>query len=84
MSVTYSYLKNYQEEIQIAIKWIEAHKDDRCYKKVLNKVRSLKEHNLTLHSDFWSLAFDFIKENYPQTDSKVITGLSYIWEDQYA
>lgn len=83
MSITYSCLKDYQEEIQTAIKWIEAHKDDRNYKKVLNKVKSLKEYN-SLHSDYWSLAFDFIKKYYPQTDSKVITGLSYIWEDQYA
>lgn len=30
-----------------------------------------------MHSDRWSLCYDFLKENYPEATEAIVTGLTY-------
>ena len=34
-----------------------------------------------MHSDRWSLCYDFLKENYPEATGTIVTGLTYWLED---
>lgn len=67
---------NYTSEILAAQKFINEHKDDIALKELLVRARS---RNL-IHSDRWSMIYDFITEYYPNEPSIIITGLTYSCE----
>lgn len=83
MSINYNFLKDYETEVKLAMDFIHKHQTDSCYIRTIAQVKSLREQGRTLHSDYWSEAYDMIKKYYPTENSQIITGLSYIWEDRY-
>lgn len=63
----------YQDEIATARNFVI----DRNYdSNLLRFLENMKDESF-MHSDRWSMIYDFMKEYYPGQPSPIITGLSY-------
>lgn len=67
----------YDEEIQLAKKFYLDNIGDNNLRTFFNNIKN----SSLMHSEKWSLIFDYIKRNYPYVDGKVITGLVYLAEE---
>ena len=66
----------YEEEIDLAAEFRLAHAWDTNFSKFFTNIAN----SSLMHSERWSLIFDYMKRNYPNTDSRIITGLVYLSE----
>ena len=69
--------KLYANEIATAYKFLMDNKSDL---KLQNFIKDMQNKNM-IHSDRWSICYDFLNENYPNIDSSIVTGLAYYLED---
>lgn len=67
----------YQNEIATAHKFVIDHNYDS---NLLRFLENMKDESL-MHSDRWSMIYDFMKEYYPDQPGSIITGLAYLVED---
>ena len=56
-----------------AQKFINEHKDDIALNNLLARAR---DRNI-MHSDRWSMIYDYMAKNYPEVTGFIITGLTY-------
>ena len=68
----------YVNEIATAHQFVIAHNTDIKLQNFLHDMRFRKD---LMHSDRWSLCYDFLKENYPAAIGSIVTGLAYYLED---
>ena len=68
----------YANEIATAHQFVIAHNTDIKLQNFLYDMRFRKD---LMHSDRWSLCYNFLKENYPGTTGTIATGLAYYLED---
>lgn len=68
----------YANEIASAHLFVIEHNNDIDF---MNFLREMKENRDLLHSDRWSLIYDYMKENYPEVTGSIVTGLAYWVED---
>lgn len=66
----------YENEIDLAAEFRLDHLWDKNFIRFFTNIAS----SSLMHSERWSLIFDYMKRNYPDVDSKVITGLVYLSE----
>lgn len=69
--------KLYINEVATAYKFLIDNKDDL---KLQNFIKDMQNKKM-MHSDRWSICYDFLKENYPDIDGSIVTGLAYYLED---
>ena len=50
-------------------------------KNNLNFLREIRENKNLIHSDRWSLCYNYLAEHYPAATGSIITGLAYYLED---
>ena len=69
---------NYMSEIVSANQFIIDHSYDRELRVFINEM----QHNTKgwLHSDRWSVIYDWMQEHYPEAAGSLITGLCYYCE----
>lgn len=67
----------YANEMATAHQFIVEHNSDIDFIGFLEK---MKDPNL-MHSDRWSLIYDYMAEHYPSETGSLITGLAYYIED---
>lgn len=70
--------ENYINEMIIAKNFILDHKGDAGLMNLIERCKSPK----LLHSDRWSLIFDYFATYYPNVAGSVITGLAYLVETE--
>lgn len=68
---------NYTTEIVMANQFVVDHNYDANFLAMLEECRDPKY----MHSDRWSMIYDYCAENYPGATGTLITGLSY-WVEQ--
>ena len=68
----------YANEIATAYQFVIAHNTDIKLQNFLYDMRFRKD---LMHSDRWSLCYNFLKENYPAATGSIVTGLAYYLED---
>ena len=68
----------YANEIATAHQFVIEHNTDIKLQNFLYDMRFRKD---LMHSDRWSLCYDFLKENYPAATDSIVTGLVYYLED---
>lgn len=66
----------YEEEIDLAAEFRLDHAWDKNFIRFFTNIAN----SSLMHSERWCLIFDYMKRNYPDVDSKVITGLVYLSE----
>lgn len=66
----------YEEEINLAAEFRLDHTWDANFSKFFTNIAN----SSLMHSERWSLIFDYMKRNYPDADSRIITGLVYLSE----
>lgn len=71
----------YTNEITTAHQFILAHDTDADLQCFLHDMR---EKNYLMHSDRWSMCYDFLQEHYPEATGAIVTGLTYWLESQEA
>ena len=63
-------------------KWDRTVSDETVYDiKLQNFLHDMRFRKDLMHSDRWSLCYDFLKENYPEATGTIVTGLAYLLED---
>ena len=68
----------YANEIATANNFLEKHKDDKELHQLLMNLRS----PYYIHSERWSVIYDYIDEHYPtHIIGDLVTGLTYYIED---
>lgn len=68
----------YANEIATAFQFVLEHNDDVEFMAFLADIRNRED---LIHSDRWSLIYDYLDEHYPQATGAIVTGLSYYVED---
>lgn len=68
---------NYAPEIATAYQFVLQHNNDTDFMNMLHEVSD----NKYMHSDRWSIIYDWMKEHYPEATGTIITGLSY-WVEE--
>lgn len=68
----------YQNEIATAHKFVIDHNTDPELQKFLHNMKNRED---LLHSDRWSLCYDWLSEHYPAATGTVVTGLAYWLEN---
>ena len=68
----------YANEVATAYQFILEHNTDTKLQNFLHDMRFRKD---LMHSKRWSLCYNFLKENYPETTGTIVTGLAYYLED---
>ena len=68
----------YANEVATAYQFVLEHNTDTKLQNFLHDMRFRK--NL-MHSDRWSLCYNFLQENYPEATGTIVTGLTYLLED---
>ena len=68
----------YANEVATAYQFILEHNTDTKLQNFLHDMRFRKD---LMHSERWSLCYNFLKENYPETTGTIVTGLAYYLED---
>ncbi len=71
-------IENYKEEIKLAEKFLNKHKEDQELRDFLSKVRKAN----TIYSQKWSMIFDYMYEHYKNEcmNTTICTGLTYLCE----
>lgn len=65
----------YEGEVAKAYAFLNIHNNDEQLRGLMNTLRFYK----MLHSDRWSLLYDFLAKHYPD-DLDLVTGLTYVAE----
>ena len=68
----------YGNEVATAHQFIIDHNTDVELQCFLHDMKFRKD---LMHSDRWSLCYNFLKENYPAATDSIVTGLAYLLED---
>ena len=68
---------NYAPEIATAYQFALQHNNDIDFMNMLHEVSNCKY----IHSDRWSIIYDWMMEHYPEATGTIITGLSY-WVEE--
>ena len=68
----------YANEISIAYQFVLEHNTDTKLQNFFFFLRFRKD---LMHSDRWSLCYNFLKENYPEATGTIVTGLTYWLDD---
>ena len=71
-------MMDYIEEITLAKKFLDKHKDDDKLRGLLTKLKKSNK----MHSQKWAILFDYMYDHYKDEcmNSSVTTGLSYLVE----
>ena len=64
----------YANEVATAHQFIIDHNTDVELQCFLHDMRFRKD---LMHSDRWSMCYDFLKKHYPEATGTIVTGLSY-------
>ena len=69
-------MEKFEEEVKLAQKFLEKHKDDKDLIQFLSAVRASND----IHSQKWSMVFDYMYEHYKKEcmETSITTGLSYL------
>ena len=69
-------MEKFEEEVKLAQKFLEKHKDDKDLIQFLAAVRASND----IHSQKWSMVFDYMYEHYKKEcmETSITTGLSYL------
>ena len=68
---------NYAPEIASAAKFIQDHSYDGNLRTF---IKELQDSDYLIHSDKWSITYDWMKEHYPEVTGSLITGIVYFCE----
>ena len=68
----------YANEVATAYQFVIEHNTDIKLQNFLYDMRFRKD---LMHSDRWSLCYNFLNENYPEATGTIVTGLAYYLED---
>lgn len=66
----------YEEDMSRAQDFIVAHNDDIDFMTFLYEIRKSD----LIHSDRWSMCYDWLNEHYPEATGSIVTGLTYLTE----
>ena len=69
----------YANEVATAHQFIIDHNTDIELQCFLHDMRFRKD---LMHSDRWSMCYDFLKKHYPEATGTIVTGLAYWLENQ--
>lgn len=70
-------MQSYQEEVNVARKWLKQN-DGVELRAFINKIK----YKSLIHSDNWSQIFDFVYGNYKDIPNGLVTGLTYLIEQE--
>ena len=68
----------YANEVATAYQFVLEHNTDIDF---MNFLREIRENKNLIHSDRWSLCYNYLAEHYPAATGSIITGLAYYLED---
>ena len=68
----------YANEVATAYQFVIEHNTDIDF---MNFLRETRENKNLIHSDRWSLCYDYLSEHYPAATGSIVTGLAYYLED---
>lgn len=69
-------MSGYETEMNAARDFIEKHKTDVTFMSYYEKIKD----SSLMHSERWSLIYDFMAIHYPETRGAIVTGLVYLME----